>query len=254
MQDTSATEVGEKASPSSQFTQSESAWKVQHQMPDTDPPDPSLAMMGGHGRSGLELLGEEKYNKADFDKKVGKDADAFLKRHDTLKVDSIKVYQAKGIVVWRLFWWTMMVIFVLVVFSVFFDIVGNLIGSGGRDVIENRSFLLFIGLMFYITGLVLIIYRWFVISYEIKPGHVVFMKNGIFSKDIKNYSLTSVESISLDKSFLGKLLNYGNLSLDKPAHRDSEQILGIPDPEKYQRIVEIASSSAPLNAPEEDFK
>lgn len=171
-----------------------------------------------------------------------------------IHVESIKVYQAKGIMVMRAISWTFIVIFMLVVFNVFYNIITNLIGSLGRRVVEDHNFMSSFALIFYICGLALIVYRWYIISYEIKSGKVIFMKKGLLAKDIKNYSLTSVESVIMKKSIMGKLLNYGSLFLEKPAHRDSESIEGIPEPERYQRILELAVSSAPLNPQEEDFK
>ena len=104
--------------------------------------------------------------------------------------------------------------------------VGLLIFNGVKVVIE----------------LILILYlllQWTGSRYFITPKHII-KQTGILKEKEEVYHFDNIRSISVEQSFLGKVFDYGDITLKTSAsggYQDDVVLSGIDNPHKYETIL-----------------
>ncbi|MCF7812793.1 PH domain-containing protein [Candidatus Gracilibacteria bacterium] len=83
--------------------------------------------------------------------------------------------------------------------------------------------------------------RWFFRYYELTSKEIIFYQ-GVLFQQRKSYSLEKVETVTMERSILGRLLKYGTVSAElyMSNARFAIKLQDIPDPEKYVRMLEKA--------------
>ena len=92
-------------------------------------------------------------------------------------------------------------------------------------------------LTFNVIIVFFIIARWHFEYTEVTREGII-QYGGIFNKKKQKYDCNFVESIALDQSFLGNILNYGTIELYDPALKERIYLLNIANPKKISEIVE----------------
>lgn len=78
--------------------------------------------------------------------------------------------------------------------------------------------------------------RWRNRYYVIRPRQFI-VHDGLIQRKEKIFELDQVESISVTQSIVGRMLDYGTLSIFSPVFPQKIRIEDIPDPVKYQKIL-----------------
>ena len=97
--------------------------------------------------------------------------------------------------------------------------------------------LFIIGAIIKIAITIYIVLSWLNEYYEITPNLVRHNRGLIFLKREK-FSLTDVQSVSLEQSLFGRILNFGTLSLFDWKWRKHQNLYLIHNPMKYLEIIE----------------
>jgi membrane protein YdbS with pleckstrin-like domain len=97
-------------------------------------------------------------------------------------------------------------------------------------------------LAFLITTL-----RWKSESYSIKDNLIVY-KHGVLNKQIRNYPIENIESISFDQSLLGKVFNYGSIYLIGSAKHKNILMVNIDNPHKFYLYIKKYISGNVINS------
>jgi len=84
---------------------------------------------------------------------------------------------------------------------------------------------------------VYIILDWLNEYFEITPEHI-FHKEGIFYQDEKKVNISQVNEIELKQGVLGKILNFGSISLYNYRHDLLMDLYLIHNPNRYNKILE----------------
>lgn len=103
------------------------------------------------------------------------------------------------------------------------------------DIYAERFFLLAVGIKMLLS--IYIILLWLNEYYEITPS-LIRHKRGIFFIKMEQLSLNDIQSISVEQGLLGKILNFGTLSLFDWKWKKNEYLFDIHNPMKYVKIVE----------------
>ena len=82
-----------------------------------------------------------------------------------------------------------------------------------------------------------IILQWLNEYYEIHPNKILH-KKGIIWKKEKQYSFTELQSLDMDQGLIGRILNYGTISLYDYRERKYADLYLIHNTKKYYRILE----------------
>jgi uncharacterized membrane protein YdbT with pleckstrin-like domain len=90
---------------------------------------------------------------------------------------------------------------------------------------------------FEIYWVMAIVLKWVSTHYYLDEHHLIIYK-GILRIEEHVYELQSIRSVDHSESWLGKLVNYGDIALVFGASGYKEDIVlrGITDPKKYERI------------------
>jgi uncharacterized membrane protein YdbT with pleckstrin-like domain len=85
--------------------------------------------------------------------------------------------------------------------------------------------------------LLFLVIRWATITYYIHD-HQLIRYQGAYQPDETIFELDFIKSVDLNESWLGRLLNYGNIILvvSSSGYRQDVRLEGIADPQKYERI------------------
>ncbi len=103
------------------------------------------------------------------------------------------------------------------------------------DFYASRVFLLSVVLKSLLT--IFIVLRWINEYYEIYPNSVSH-KSGIIWVKKEQFTLRDIQSVRIEQGLIGKILNYGNLSLFDWKMRKHEHLYNIHNPMKYLRVIE----------------
>lgn len=112
--------------------------------------------------------------------------------------------------------------------------------------INSQNELIFFTLIFVkIISTTYVVLQWLNEYYEIYP-HELRHINGIVWKKENHYPTGSIRGIMLDQGFVGKILNYGTITLFDYPQRQLISLYQIHDPKKYFKIIEKMFPSADL--------
>lgn len=104
--------------------------------------------------------------------------------------------------------------------------------------IQELNIPLFLSMVFFKTVLTIyIIIEWLEEYYEITPKEVIHKKGLLFRKE-ERYSLKHLERMRLEQGILGKIFNYGSLSMYNWVLGKDIQLYLIHNPLKYHSILE----------------
>ncbi len=88
-------------------------------------------------------------------------------------------------------------------------------------------------LIFFEVLVVLIItLTWVNEYYEVSPGQIIH-KRGILIRKENTYTCQHIQTIDLDQGFIGRIFNYGTLTLYSPALEDKIYLNNIDKPQEY---------------------
>lgn len=82
-----------------------------------------------------------------------------------------------------------------------------------------------------------ILLQWLNYYFELRPAEIAF-RTGFLDRKEKIYSLTYIESITINQHMLGRILNYGTINLYNPVLKKSIYINSINNPQKYMKLIE----------------
>lgn len=106
-----------------------------------------------------------------------------------------------------------------------------------KDVFLAYSMLFTVSLAINIAIIFYIILKWRFDYMKITPEGIA-KYTGILHKREKKYACNFVETITLNQSFLGLILNYGTLELYDPTIKEPIYLLDIENPKKNKEIIE----------------
>jgi len=75
---------------------------------------------------------------------------------------------------------------------------------------EVLAFLLIIIFISFILGFIAALIRYFTTEYGITDTRVMF-KEGVIKRNVEEINLTSIETININQTILGRILNYGSI-------------------------------------------
>jgi len=78
----------------------------------------------------------------------------------------------------------------------------------------------------------MIVLRWVNTEYRIEGGSLI-TKKGIVSIKEKTYALDNVETVEVEQDLLGRIFQYGTVSLFSPLFTEQVYLLNIPHPQKF---------------------
>ncbi|MDP2642740.1 MAG: PH domain-containing protein [Candidatus Peregrinibacteria bacterium] len=97
-------------------------------------------------------------------------------------------------------------------------------------------------------GLSLIIFIYFLLSwnyeYYIVSPHGVSSNSGIIVRKAQSIDIPAVRSVLINQSFLGRILNYGTLTLESPLLKDFFLLKNLPNPFRHATLIEKARLEA----------
>lgn len=103
------------------------------------------------------------------------------------------------------------------------------------DFYASRFFLL--GVVFKILITIFIVLKWINEYYEIYPN-LVRHKSGIIWIKKEQFTLRDIQYVEVEQGLIGKLLNYGTLSLFDWKMHQHQYLYNIHNPMKYLKVVE----------------
>lgn len=106
-----------------------------------------------------------------------------------------------------------------------------------KDIFLAYSMLFTISLIINIAIIFYIILKWRFDYMKITPEGIA-KYTGILHKREKKYACNFIETITLNQSFLGLILNYGTLELYDPTIKEPIYLLDIENPKKNKEIIE----------------
>ncbi|MDB5161270.1 MAG: Membrane-flanked domain [Candidatus Saccharibacteria bacterium] len=86
--------------------------------------------------------------------------------------------------------------------------------------------------------LIYLVLQWVNTSYVIKPDEII-VRRGITHIRTSVYKTERIESVAVEQSLLGKLLNYGTLKFHDPYVKEDIYVANITNPHKYADIAKI---------------
>lgn len=93
--------------------------------------------------------------------------------------------------------------------------------------------------VFQVWGISAIVFRWVGNSYHITDKHIVHHE-GIMNCIEKIYDLDIVRSVSIQQSWLGKILKYGTVNIEISAsggYTDQVTLFGVSNPKQYEKML-----------------
>jgi uncharacterized membrane protein YdbT with pleckstrin-like domain len=98
-------------------------------------------------------------------------------------------------------------------------------------------FFVFVVLAFIRLFVVLIIaLYWITTQYIVTKGEIIF-RRGVLNVTEKMYSIAHIQEVICRQDYIGRLLNYGTLEIYSPSISERMYFYQIPDPKKYERII-----------------
>ena len=93
-------------------------------------------------------------------------------------------------------------------------------------------------------------WAWWVARYVI-TGERVLLIDGVLARRVRAVPLSKVTHTDFRRSFVGRILGYGTLSLDSPgSHNGLRELTSIPKPDElYRLVMSLVSGSGPRDAP-----
>lgn len=79
--------------------------------------------------------------------------------------------------------------------------------------------------------------NWISEIYVLNPKELV-VKRGIFSSQATTYEFSNLQSMTVNQSIWGRILNYGNIRLYNPVLREEVIMTNIPSPHMYGSIIQ----------------
>jgi uncharacterized membrane protein YdbT with pleckstrin-like domain len=79
--------------------------------------------------------------------------------------------------------------------------------------------------------------QWSGLEYELTQGKLI-QRHGIFSISEESFSLAHIESITINQNLLGRIFNFGSISLFSPLNKDDIFLTMIQNPYKYKSFLE----------------
>lgn len=89
-----------------------------------------------------------------------------------------------------------------------------------------------------------IIIKWFYVYYQITPKEIL-LHTGVIAQRRKHFALEKAESVTLDQSFLGRIFNYGTITIELFLSNSHHAVYlrDIHNPAKYVDIIEKTITS-----------
>ncbi|MFN7160675.1 MAG: PH domain-containing protein [Candidatus Gracilibacteria bacterium] len=130
---------------------------------------------------------------------------------------------------------------------VFFRFILNLTGLLTQNVAEGISFyLIYIFFIQIVNAMILvyILFKWMNKYYVINLKEIT-VHEGLFKKRQANYSLATVDHITLSQGLFARLMNYGTVKLFDSANQQRVNISGITNPAYYlEAITKVRNAAA----------
>lgn len=92
---------------------------------------------------------------------------------------------------------------------------------------------------FQICMLLFIFLQWITTVYEVTHSEAIY-RVGILSKKVRAYDMSNVQSAYFEQSLLGRIFNYGNVTLYSPALKEDLQFFNVPSPLVFKQSVDLA--------------
>lgn len=165
----------------------------------------------------------------------------FLKHMDTKEIDQIEIKQTTATVAIKLIVMQVLFSFLSLIISLVSDSF-SLFNNGkfiNTITYDSASFVIFILLQLIFT--VFILLEWSSEAYIIHPNKLEH-KTGIFSKKTRSYSLRDIRSASIVEGVIGKLFNYGSITLHSPTLDENIVLYNIMSPSLALQVIEKNSS------------
>lgn len=105
--------------------------------------------------------------------------------------------------------------------------------------IELIPYYFLIFLLLGVLRVVIILYialYWINTQYVVTKGEIIF-KTGVINVKEKIYSIAHIQEVIYTENFIGRLFNFGTLEIYSPSIRENMFFYQIPDPKKYQEII-----------------
>lgn len=157
----------------------------------------------------------------------------------SIEIPSIRINQSPAILKIRIFFWTLLCFFIVVLLSLLFRSLEAIMGNQVFSLIPADYFFLTGILLIYAIGIFFIVAQWESIHYEIYNNRII-LKSGIFSSKDQAIELSEFGSATATSDALGKMFHYGNLKFDYRllhAQKTSEYFLNIPNSDYYLSII-----------------
>jgi uncharacterized membrane protein YdbT with pleckstrin-like domain len=145
------------------------------------------------------------------------------------------VRQSRYILFSNLILITLMFLLVLIFLIFGINFINNLLGN----ILPAATIITLAIIIFIIINAIFalkIILDWSTTFYIIRPREFVVHK-GIIYKRKEKVELNQVEKIDITQGFIGRIMNYGTISIVNPVSENTERIYNIPDPYKYEKVL-----------------
>lgn len=96
-------------------------------------------------------------------------------------------------------------------------------------------------------GIISLLIKWAGTSYVIKDNEII-VQNGLFNIKQKIYPLEGHEEVKIYKSFLGKIFDYGTLSIYQPVLQKYVILENIQDPDLFAEVIRQTKSKESLSS------
>lgn len=96
-------------------------------------------------------------------------------------------------------------------------------------------------------GIVSLLVKWAGTSYVIKDNEII-VQQGLFNIKQKIYPLEGHEEVEIYKSFLGKIFDYGTLSIYQPVLQKYVTLENIQDPDLFAEVIRQTKSKESLSS------
>lgn len=116
--------------------------------------------------------------------------------------------------------------------------------SLGFSTVQITSALFAIFTTLQLTLLLYLILNWVNTVYEITDKEVVY-RTGIIGKRARAYDMSNVQSSYVEQSILGRLFNFGKVTLYSPALKSDLYFSDVPNPQMFKAAVDIALEDEP---------
>lgn len=138
------------------------------------------------------------------------------------------------------------------VVHVFFRFLFSATGLLALNIAEGISFYVLYILFLQILNALLIVYvlfRW-MNKYYIVNLKEVSIHDGVFRKKEANYSLATVDHITLNQGIFARLLNFGTVRLFDSTNQQHINLMGIHNPNYYLQIITKIRNTAASGPPQ----